>query len=158
MNGLGGQGKKGKNEQTASGVCVLWIMCVYCGQCIYVYSTPRRSLCVRPDAGRVWTIFPPTHCTHKYLASVRHRALASASVLLRPRPCPCVPVRAPASASVLLRVRPPVCVSVCASACPSARLCVRPCVCRSGRASAGRVQIYIFYVIVHAIGKIDFEM
>ena len=38
----------------------------------YTYSTPRRSLCVRPDAGRVWTIFPPTHWTHwthEYLAS-----------------------------------------------------------------------------------------
>ena len=24
-----------------------------------IYSTPRRSLCVRPDAGGVWTIFHP---------------------------------------------------------------------------------------------------
>ena len=80
-----------------------------------IYSTPRRSLCV----------LPPTHWTHKYFASVRHRALASASVLLH--------------------VRLPVCMSVRASACPSARQCVRPCVCRSGhagRASAGPVQKY----------------
>ena len=106
------------------------------------YSTPRRSLCVRPDAGRFWTIFPPTHCTHEYLASVCHRALASASVRLRPCFCSCVR----ASASVLLRVCLPICVSVRASACPSTRLCVRPCICRSdhaGRASAGPVQIYI---------------
>ena len=113
---------------------------------INMYSTPRRSLCVCPDAGCVWTIFPPTHCTHKYLASVHHRALASASASVRLRLCPCICVRASASASVLLHVRPPVCVSIRASACPSARLCVRPCVCRSGhagRASAGPVQIYI---------------
>ena len=110
------------------------------------YSTPRRSLCVRPDASCVWTIFPPTHCTHKYLASVRHQALASASVRLRLRSCFCICVRASASASVLLRVRPPICVSIRASARPSAHLCVRPCVCRlghAGRASAGPVQIYI---------------
>ena len=73
-------------------------------------STSRRSLRVRPDAGHIWTIFPPTHCTHEYLASVHHQALASASVLLRLRPCVCV--CASACPSVLLRVRPPVCVSV----------------------------------------------
>ena len=122
------------------GNCYTYINQTQAIQLMHMYSTPRRSLCVRPDAGRVWTIFPHTHCTHKYLASVRHRA--SASVLLCLRPCFCVR----ASASVLLRVRPPVCVCVRASACPSAHLCVRPCVCRSGhvgRASEGPVQIYM---------------
>ena len=126
--------------------------------CVALSLAASKWLCL---GGKIWTIFPP-HCTHKYLASVRHRALASASVRLRLRSCFCVCVRAFASASVLLRVRPPVCVSVRASACPFARLCVLPCVCRSGhagRASAGPVQIIIYnYVTVHAIGKIDFEI
>ena len=130
----------------------------------YIYSTPRRSLCVRPDAGRVWTIFPPTHWTHEYLASLRHRALASASVRLRP----CFCVRASASASVRLRLHPCFCVSVRPSACPSVLLRVRPPVCVSVHAFAGRAtravrlrvrykNIYN-YVTVHAIGKIDFEI
>ena len=109
--------------------------------------TPRRSL----------TIFPPTHCTHEYLASpsgacICVRASASASVLLRLRPCVCI--RPSASASVHLRLRPCVCVSVRPSVCPSVRLQVGPCgpcVCGSG------TNIYN-YVTVHAIGKIDFEI
>ena len=121
---------------------------LYSSHNIYIYSTPRRSLCVRPDAGRVWTIFPPTHCMHEYLMSVRHQALASAS------------------ASVLLRLRPCFCVSVRPSACPSVLLCVRPPVCVSVRAFAGRamravrlrVRYKYIYVTVHAIGKIDFEI
>ena len=139
---------------------VFMLMLVFVFYLCWSYSTPRRSLRVRPDAGRVWTIFPPTHWTHEYLASVHHWALASASVCLCLRPCFCVCVRASAYASVLLhlrpcvcvcvrastcpsahlRIRPPICVSIRASACPSARLCVRPCVFRSGhagRASAG---------------------
>ena len=116
------------------------------------YSTPQRSLCARPDAGRVWTIFPPTYCTHKYLASGRlHLRLcvcvrASASVRLHP--CFCVSVRPSACLSVLLRVRPPICVSVRAFAG------------RAMRAVRLRVRYkYIHvYVTVHAIGKIDFEI
>ena len=123
---------------------------------ISIYSTPRRSLCVRPDAGRVWTIFPPTHCTHEYLASVRHRALASASasVLLRLRPCVCFCVHASACPSTCLRVRPCFCVSVRPSVCPSVRLQVGPC----GPCVCGLGTNISIYVTVHAIGKIDFEI
>ena len=42
----------------------------------------KVSLCVHPDTSGVWTISPPTHCTHAYLTSVHHRAVASASVRL----------------------------------------------------------------------------
>ena len=87
-----------------------------------VYSTSRRSLCC------VWKIFPPTHCTHEYLASVHHRVLASASVLLRVR----------------LRVCLPICVSFRRSVCPSVHLQVGPCgacVCGSG------INIYIAVVV-----------
>ena len=98
---------------------------------VCLYSTSQRSLHVRRDAGHAWTIFPPMHCTHEYLASVHHRALASASVRLR---C----VRASVSASVRLRLRPCFCVSVRPSVCPSVLLSVRPPVCVSVRAFAGR--------------------
>ena len=103
------------------------------------YSTSRRSLRVRPDAGRVWKIFPPTHCTHEYLVSVHHRA--SASVRLRP----CVCIRASACPSARLRVHLCFCVSVRPSVCPSVRLQVGPCgpcVCRSG------TNIYMYIAVV----------
>ena len=109
-------------------------------QWMLIYSTPRRSLRICPDAGRVWTIFPPMHCMHEYLASVRHRALASASVRLRLRLCFCVCVRASACPSARLRVRP----------C----LCVRPPVCVSVRAFAGRamraVRLRVWYKYIYS--------
>ena len=66
------------------------------------YSTSQRFLRIRPDVGRVWTIFPPTHCTHAYLMFVHHRALVSASVCLCVRSCACVSVRPSACLSVCL--------------------------------------------------------
>ena len=80
-------------------------------------------------------------------------ASASASVLLRLRPCVCVWVRASspclcvsvrlsACPSVLLRARPCFCVPVRASACPSVLLRVRPpIVCPSVRLQVGTLNI-----------------
>ena len=82
------------------------------------YSASLRSLCVRPGASCVWTIFPPTRRTHAYLTSVHHRALASASMRVHPWVC----------------IRAPACLSVRPSAYPSVCLHVPSCVCRSGRA------------------------
>ena len=110
-----------------------------------VYSTSRRSLHVRPDAGHVWKIFSHTHCTHEYLASVHHRALASASVRLRLRPCFCVCVHASVSVSMLLHVCPPVCVSVRASACPPVCVSVRAFAGRAVRAVRLRVRYKYIY-------------
>ena len=110
---------------------------------IFIYSTSRRSLRVRPD-GRFFhprtartNILRPCFCVSVLPSAcpsvllrvcppvcVSVRLSVCTSVLLRVSLCFCVSDRPSVCPSVLLRVHPPVCVSVRASACPSARLCV----------------------------------
>ena len=110
------------------------------------YNATQRSLCIRPDAGHVWTIFTPTQhhtspivCFHLHpCASVSVHASACPSM----HPCACMSVLSPVCASVHPSVR------------PYMHLRARPCARMSIHVPAGqyvRVAVIVNdkYTVVH---------
>ena len=118
--------------------------------CFSTYSTPRRSLCVRPDAGRVWTIFPPTHWTHEYLASRPANARTDTQTGGRTRRSTDGHAEARTDTQTGGRTR--------RSSDADARTQTQKHGRRRRRTDAEAKIIIYNYVTVHAIGKIDFEI
>ena len=141
---------------------------------IIQYSATCKSLCIRLDAGRIWTIFPPMHHPQEFLRSspiVRlslcpsvyvsvHLSVClsislcvrpSASLCVRPSACPSVCLHVCLSTSLFVRSR--LCPTVCLPVCQCICLRAKPCDCMFVRASEGQyvsvvVTVYDKYTVV----------